>query len=377
MVVSQSQPSQNPTAEETPLISADSHIFEPGNLWLERTARKFHDRVPKIVSVKEGDTWEYDGGQTMAFAGFATAGDWKGRTSSFMRVEDLRPAIFDPIARMEEARLDGIRAEVLYPSFAMRLFGSEDPEFQFEVMRAYNDWLIEYCSADPDRLLPHAMIPSLDVEAAIREVRRTAKLGFRGFLINAHPRLGRDYGTTLYEGLWSAIEESGLPASLHLYAGDTEPKRFDPLAIYSVDPGMIQRSLALIVFTGVLERHPGLRLIVVESDVGWVAHLLTRMDHVFQRKGPRFGTALKSGLLPSELFKRQISCVLTEDRAGILTLEITGADIYMWGSDYPHNDSTWPNSQRTVERVFSGVPQETRRAILAGNAARLYGLDVD
>jgi len=364
--------------QSTTLVSADSHVFEPAGLWLERTPRKFHDRVPRVVERDGGDIWVYDNGVTMNLAAFATAGVWKGMTDSQMKMSEIRPALFDPNARLEETMSDGVAIEILYPSYGMPLFGLEDAELQVTLMRAYNDWVIEYSSVAPDRLLPVALIPTLDVEAGIVEVQRSANLGFRGVLINAHPKPERDYSKPLYEELWAALAETGLPASVHLYAGDgpevSVASRGGLMCTYSVDPARIQLSLAQMVFSGVFERHPGLRIVVVESDVGWVAALLQRMDHVFERKGSRHGVSFKSGLLPSEQFKRHVSCCFIEDRAGILTLEITGTGIFMWGSDYPHNDSTWPNSIESVDKVFSGLPDADRRKILRDNAARLYDL---
>jgi predicted TIM-barrel fold metal-dependent hydrolase len=361
------------TAGEALLISADSHVVEPGDLWLERTARKFHDRVPKLVSQKEADFWVYESGKTTQLAAFASAGEWK-QDKTTTRVSELRPAIFDPKARLEEALQDNVGAEVLYPSYAMDLLGMQDSDLQIACMRAYNDWLAEYCSVARDRLLPHAMIPSLDLGAAVEEIERVARLGFSGVLINAHPKPERDYSTSLYESMWAALAALRLPASLHLYAGDAETKHGSALAAYSVAPARVQRSLADIVFGGVFERHPKLQLVVVESDVGWVAGLMTRMDRAFLRKGGRMGSVLKSGVLPGEQLKQHVACVLTDDRAGILNLEITGPNMYMWGSDYPHNDSTWPDSSQAVETVLAGVPEKTRAKIVRGNAAKLYAI---
>jgi predicted TIM-barrel fold metal-dependent hydrolase len=131
----------------------------------------------------------------------------------------------------------------------------------------------------------------------------------------------------------------------------------------------------LLIFSGVLERYPGLRIISAENDIGWVAHLLARMDHAFVRKGPRYPSVLRGDLLPSELFKRQIRCTFMDDRAGILTREITGPDVLMWASDYPHDDSTWPESQKVLERLLTGVPEAERHRIVYANAASLFGLN--
>jgi predicted TIM-barrel fold metal-dependent hydrolase len=358
------------------LISADSHVFEPGDLWTTRADAKYRERVPQVVR-REGDdayVMRYEDGSALTFAGFATAGKWQGRTSSNMGLDEVPRGGFDPAARLEDMAVDGVRAEVLYPSFGMRLFAVEDADFQAECMRVYNDWLAEFCAAVPDRLIGHALIPTLDLDEGVREVRRAAALGLKGVLINAHPTPDRNYGSRLYEELWATLEELGLPASLHLYAGNYKQNYGRFLVEYTLDTGMVQRSVAEIVLSGVLERYPGLRLLVVESDIGWVAHFLTRMDHVFQRKGPRFERELTSGLLPSELFRRQFGCVFIEDRPGILAREVTGSDILMWGSDYPHNDSTWPDSRETLDRILAGVPEDERRLITYENAARLYGI---
>jgi predicted TIM-barrel fold metal-dependent hydrolase len=112
----------------------------------------------------------------------------------------------------------------------------------------------------------------------------------------------------------------------------------------------------------------------VENDVGWVAHFLRRMDHAYLRKGPRFPSGIKSGVLPSEFFKRQISCIFQDDRPGILTLETTGSDCLLWGSDYPHNDSTWPESQSIISKMFRDVPEQDRVKITYSNASKLYNL---
>jgi len=356
------------------LISADSHVVEPGNLWLEGTASKYRERVPRIVSTPDTDLWRFETGQTTSLAAFASAGNWKGMTDSNMRVGDLRPAIFDAHARLIEAERDGVVAEIVYPSFAMQLFGVDEPEYQQDLFRAYNDWVAAFCSAAPGRLLPHATLSILDPAHAAREARRLAKLGFRGVLINAHPRPGMDFGTDRYEPLWATLEDCGLLTSLHLYAGDAAPRPLTFLAGYSTDPIRVQESIASLIFTGVVERYPRLRFVIVESDVGWLAHLLSRMDRAFERKAPRWGSVLESGLRPSDLFRRQFSCVLTDDRAAILAREITGSEILMWGSDYPHNDSSWPDSAKVLDAVLAGVSPGERRQIVHDNAARLYGI---
>jgi predicted TIM-barrel fold metal-dependent hydrolase len=290
-----------------------------------------------------------------------------------MPLEEVRVGGYDADARLADMDRDGLAAEVLYPSFAMRLFTIDDPVLQSACMRIYNDWLAEFQATDPARLWGQALLP-LDVDAALAELERVANRGFRGVVISGHPARGRDYGTDRFEKLWAALEETGLPASLHVFTGPHEPERSSFLADYTLATGLVVRSLALMVFTGVFERYPGLRVVSAENDIGWVAHLLLRMDHALARKGPRYPHPLRSGLKPSELFRRNVRCTFMDDRSGVLTLDITGPELFMWASDYPHDDSTFPESLEVIERLFGDIPEGQRRKIVHDNAAQLFGL---
>ncbi|MCH2172915.1 amidohydrolase [Myxococcota bacterium] len=354
------------------MISADSHVFEPGDLWETRVDANLRDRVPKVEQLEAGSYMVFDDGTKVPFVGFGSAGD-RGRTSTVMPLEDVRRGGYDPSARLADMDRDGLAAEVLYPSFAMRLFTIQDPTLQAACMRVYNDWLAEFQSAAPDRLLGQALLP-VDVDAALAELDRISQLGFRGVVVSGHPTRDHDYGTDLFEKLWAALEEAHLPASLHVFTGPHRPERNSFLADYTLATGLVARSLALMVFTGVFERYPELRIVSAENDIGWVAHLLLRMDHAFERKGPRYSHPLRSGMKPSEQFRRNVRCTFMDDRAGVLTLEIAGPELFMWASDYPHDDSTFPESRKVVDRLFEGIAKEQRQMIVHDNAARLFGL---
>lgn len=353
-----------------PLISADSHVVEPPDLW-GRVDAAYANSAPRLISTEAGDAVAFPSGRQASYAGFATAGNWRdpGQT----RQATLRPALLDPVERLTEAEADGVQAEVLFPSFAMHLFEEDDPGLQAACMRTYNDWIHEYCSAAPTRLFGVAMLPP-DPHEAVTELKRISGRAYRGVLVNAHPRRERNYGTDLYEKQWALLSDLGMPACMHLYAGDSRVADDHFLATYSVDPNLVQHSMALMIFSGVLERHPALKVVVVESDIGWVAQLLRRMDHAWDRKAARFNTALTSGLRPSEMFRRQVSCTFTEDRPGILCLPETGPDLFMWGSDYPHNDSSWPESQKVISGTLSGLDEADRRKLVRDNAIRVFGL---
>jgi predicted TIM-barrel fold metal-dependent hydrolase len=365
-------------------ISADSHICEPIDLFTARVNARFREQAPRVVHRAEGDdSWVFPDHSVYPLAGFATAGRWQGKTSSAMRFEDVPVGSWDPHERLKEMQVDGVCAEVVYPSYAMHVFRSiTDAGLQTACIRAYNDWIHEFCSAAPQQLVGVGILPSLDFDAALVELERVGKMGFNNVLIDAHPTLERYYDDPLWEPLWSALQEGGIYASFHLFAGTAAlfdggsqqkiGERF--LANYTLAPTLIERQLALMIFAGVLERYPGLRILCVENDVGWVAHFLRRMDHAYLRKGPRFPSGIKSGVLPSEFFKRQIACIFQDDRPGILTLETTGSDCLLWGSDYPHNDSTWPESQSIISKMFRDVPEQDRVKITYSNASKLYNL---
>ena len=359
---------------DTQIISADSHVFEPGDLWQTRVERPLRDQAPHIVALDDGgEAMEYEDGTRIPYVGFGSAGD-RGRKSSVMPLEDCRAGGWDPDIRLEDMNRDGLQAEVLYPSFGMRLFSIRDPALQSACMRAYNDWLAEYFSTDPKRLLGQALLPR-DADDALAELERISNRGFRGVVLSGHPEREEDYGTDRYERLWAALAERQLPASLHIFTG---PHQHDPryfLVDYSLATGLVQRSIALMIFSGVFERHPGLQIVSAENDIGWVAHLLIRMDHAYVRKGPRYPSPLKSGQLPSEMFRSHVTCTFMDDRAGVLAREITGPDIFMWASDYPHDDSTFPESREVIARLFSDIPAEDRHKILYANAARVFHLD--
>lgn len=352
------------------VISADSHVVEPPELW-GRIEARYEDRVPRLISTETGDAVAFPSGRVASYAGFATAGHWQD--PGVTRQATLRPALFDPLARLAEADADGIAREVLFPSFAMHLYEEADPALQSACMRVYNDWILEYCAAAPDRLFPVAILPT-DTHAALTELKRLEGLAYHGVLVNAHPHRERDFGTDQYEEVWERLSDAHLPACLHLYAGDSRVADEHFLATYTVDPALVQHSLALLVFSGALSRHPTLRVVSVESDVGWVAHFLHRMDQAWKRKRQRWNTALPDDADPGALFRRQVACTFTEDRAAMRSLPETGADIYLWGSDYPHNDSSWPDSREVLARSLAGVSEADRAKMLHDNACRVFNL---
>lgn len=370
------------------MISADSHVIEPRNLWAERMDKPFRDRAPRVVNNPNGLTGEWfmcEGLEprpaSLAFA----AGKDPSEYSEFQKATNYDDGIaggWEAAPRLKDMALDGVEAEVIYTTLGFRLFGLLDEPFQRELFRVYNDWLAELCSYDPKHLLGLAMIPLLDVAAGVKELRRCAKLGLKGALIMCSPPEGQSYADSTFDPFWAEAQELHMPLSLHLGTGHGKESRYDSnlfLRAMTI-PHEVQRTFAALVFGGVLERFPDLKLVSAENDIGWLPHFLARADLTFQKLGSlklsaTGGANLK--MLPSEYFRRQVYATFIDDEVGVRNSDLFGIDNYMWSSDYPHLMATWPHSREAVARNFQGISDEVKWKVVRENAARLYDIDLN
>jgi predicted TIM-barrel fold metal-dependent hydrolase len=374
------------------LISADSHVLEPVDLWPRRIDRRFRDRAPHVVAQQDGrDLFVCEEIKPFPVSGLAVAGvdprEYGKRM--FSGYAGIRPSGWDPVARLSDQAEDGVGGEVLYPSLGMPLYGLSDGAFRAACFRVYNDWLAEYCSHAPSRLAGIALVPMDDVGEAVAELERVARLGLRGGLIWGVPPEERRYDRDEWNPLWAAAQDLGLPLSLHILTGAkgmgvSRSVMWD----YPFLPHALERTIGDLIFGGVLERYPRLRFVSAENDIGWIGHFLQRMDHSYEKyryleaarvEGQESFAAYGTGSTPipeppSFYFRRQISATFQEDPIGVRTRDAIGVDNLMWASDFPHSDSTWPHSRDVVARDFAGVPEEERRAITWGNCAKLYAL---
>jgi len=373
---------------ERGMISADSHVIEPRNLWVERVDKQFHDRAPRVVRNPDGLKGEWficEGLEprpaSLAFA----AGKDPSEYSEFQKAtnyDDGLPGGWAAAPRLQDMALDGVEAEVIYTTLGFRLFGLRDEPLQRELFRVYNAWLAELCRYAPTRLLGLGLIPLLEVEAGVKELRRCAKLGLRGALIMCSPPEGQSYADRTFDPFWAAAQELGMPLSLHLGTGHGKESRYDAdlfLRAMTI-PHEVQRTFATLLFGGVLERFPDLKFVSAENDIGWVPHFLARADLTFHKLGAlklsaAGGATLK--MLPSEYFRRQVYATFIDDVVGVRNTDLFGVDNYMWSSDYPHLMATWPRSREAVARNFQGISEAVKWKIVHENAARLYGIDLN
>jgi predicted TIM-barrel fold metal-dependent hydrolase len=286
---------------------------------------------------------------------------------------------WDPHARLRDLDSEGIDVAVLFPSISFFFPEIDDLRLQAALCRAYNNWLADYCSAAPDRLIGVAMLPLADVDESVRELERTAtKLGFRGAFVRPNPYAGRPIHHPVYTRFWDCAAELGVPITVHEGLSDNLPTlgkdRFDNAAIQHVlsHPFEQMTACAGLIMTGVLERHPSLRVAFLESGSAWLPYWLARLDSHFET-WRKLLPALR--LKPSEYFRRQ--CVISadpEETAISSVVRHVGDDCIVWASDYPHPDSHFPGAVAKTLEGMRDVSEASRERILAGNAARLYGL---
>ncbi len=382
-------------APEQPVISADSHMMEPANLWLERLDEKFRDRSPRVIrSESKGDfLFVAPGISPFPVAGGFAAGrsgkelkEFLGRTNREQGYEAARPSGWDPVERIKDQDIDGVRAEVLYTTLGMPLFGLDDAELQRACFGVYNDWVAEFASHDRKRFHAIALVSLEDIGEGVRELERAAKIGLKGAMIWGAPPRDKPYYLRDYDPFWRAAQELRMPLSLHVVTGKKPPKsKEDREKVKSRNPSFargymnliheVQKSLTDIIFGGVLMRFPELRIVSAENDTGWIAHYMYRLDHAFEKFGALSSEPLE--MKPSEYVRRQMWATFQDDPIGPMLFQYFGADKFMWASDFPHTDSTWPDSLKVIERDFKGVPDDVRNRIICGNAAELYHIDLN
>lgn len=367
--------------------SCDSHVVEPRSVF-EGLEPKLGTRAPRVVrdwNGRRGDWLILPDCFPVPVGRFGIAGhrlDDPATTELIARGYDgLNPGVVDPHLRLADQERDGIRGEVMYPSLDMVTFTLKDREVVHEVFRRHNDYCVDYCSVAPERLIAVGCLPLPDVDEAVRELRRAAGRGVRGFAIPCAAPIDRPYRHPDYDPFWELASDLGVPLTMHIFTGVTWdmglPAHWGApggsIKGYTLAHTSVCSTVADLICGGVVERYPGLRFVIAEFETGWVAHFLQRLDHATYRAPHEAVDYLK--LRPSEYFRRNFNVTFEDDLAGIRTRELIGVDAMLWGNDYPHHDSIWPRSMEILDRIFAGVPADERQRMVWDNVIRLYGLD--
>jgi uncharacterized protein len=363
-----------------PVISADSHITEHPNTYIDHIDPAFRDRAPKMVNGGEnvGDLFVIDGMKSPIPMGLVAAA---GKPAEEIRVmgvkfEDLHRSGWDPEARVADQERDGVAAEVIYPTVGMQLCNHTDGDYKKACFDAYNRWIASYCAADPTRLLGAGQTALRSPEEGIDDLQAIKDLGLRGVMMPGEPAYEDDYDSKAWDPFWEAAVDLGLPLSFHILTtrgGHTRGPRLN--GFLSVVRGC-QDIMGTLVFGAVFERHPNLKVVCVEADAGWVPHFMYRMDHAFNRHRHWMQPDQELKRLPSEYFAENIYVTFQDDWTAFKFAGDMNWRRLMWANDFPHSDSTWPWSQEMLDKHTVDLSEEQKEAILCTNVAGLYGIDL-
>lgn len=344
-----------PLAPETDvLISADSHVMEPADLWARQLGAKLRDEIPTYSEDPNVNKFsEHSGGQ-------------------------------DPSMRIGEMARDGVSAEVLYPTRALDQFGILNGALQEASFRIYNEWLEEYCAVAPDRLFGVACISVFRIEEAIREAERAKKAGARGLMIWQSPPQEMSFSGDYYYPLWEAAQALDMPVSLHVVTGAPFPPGSAFARRSSIEflrfavtekLNLVTTSLKDLIGSGTFDRFPGLKVVVVECEVSWMPFFMSQLDkYTADKYTTKRGHVRQVLRPPSEYLGRNLFATFFNDKAMGPLVEDWGADCWMWSNDFPHPNSTWPKSREVIARDLAKLSPSLRSRLLRENVSRLYGL---
>ncbi len=372
------------------MISSDSHIIEPPDLWTERIDAPFRERAPRVVRDPEsgGDWWHIDGKRSMSFLGVQTGDRFEKDATELVtesRFDDVREAAYTPRRYIDENQQDGVLGSTIYPSEALLAYSIPDSALCSATMRAYNNYIAEFCSEDRTRMKGIALVNVDDPNEAVGEMKRTRELGLAGAMITVLPPAEQPYDHPRYEPVWAAAVDLDMPISMHVATGrqslspvegQTSTTSVSEAAFYLQDH-FVRKSIGEMIFSGVFERHPKLRVGSIEHELSWAPFFLFQADYCYTDRPLRGDWhRFAPGVLPSDFFKRNCFMSFQEDAVGIRVRDVCGIETLMWGSDYPHTESTFPRSREITAQILADVPADEQRKILRENVAALYGFDL-
>jgi predicted TIM-barrel fold metal-dependent hydrolase len=382
-------PDPSPAEVAYTVISVDDHLVEPPWLFEGRLPARFADRAPRVVEEERGEQrWHFDDREFPQLGLNAMVGrvDRDDFTQEPARFSDMRRGAWDIEHRIRDMDLAGVWASVCFPSqitgFCGRIYSScSDPELGLAVTRAFNDWIAEeWAGTHPDRIVPLGITWLADAALGAEEIRRNAA---RGFTAVSLPEQPTNIGfPSLHSGWWepilTACEETDTAVCLHVgSSGVLMP--FDPEGpvsgtVATLFQAQTMAAMTEWVWSGIALRHPGIKIVASEGGIGWVPAMYDRLRHQIEVSGHGRKVWPSKEIGPHELLLRNFYFCTIDDPSSVDGVVALAPDNIMVETDYPHADSTWPDSQRAIEENFRGVPEATRRRILCDNTREIYRL---
>jgi predicted TIM-barrel fold metal-dependent hydrolase len=337
--------------------SADSHLLEPPELW-DALPDHLSRRVPRTRREGAEEIIEVDGQVIERKVPSPRRREFHEATRP--------PGAFQTDTRLQDLDEQGIWAEICFPSLGFWIMNVRDPELAEGCCRVWNDWAkSEVIDVAPDRLYPPAAVSMLDTDHAVAELERAAAMGFRSISLAPNPPEDRPFNSDVWEPVWDACEANGVFAAFHIGAGlENKVVTRGPGGavinyVETTYPGM--RTVTHLVASGVLDRHPGLKALIAEGGGSWVPALADRMDEAYRQHGMFVTPTLSE--LPSVQMYRQVYASFQHDVSAIATNRHQGYANILWGSDYPHLEGTFPDTQEVLHELFDDQPDEVRRRI--------------
>jgi predicted TIM-barrel fold metal-dependent hydrolase len=367
-------------------MSADSHVTEPGDCYLDRIDPRFRDRAPRAITddVMGAVLLIDEGKSRIPYGMVAAAGRPADKIGPFEYVpwEELHAGGWDPQARLAEQARDGVASEVLYPSAGMLICNMDDADYKKACFDAYNLWIAEFQATSPSRVVGVGQSALRSVAEGVDDLHRIRDLGLRGVMMPGMPacidEVG-DYDDPAWDPLWEAAVGLRLPLSFHILTARSTlgsadfrgPKMNSFLGILRANQDIV----GTFVFGGVFDRHPELQIVCVEADAGWVPHWAYRADHAAKRHSNWLTSSMVRP--PSEYLFENVSFTFQDDWTAFKVVDQMNHRKLLWASDHPHSDATWPDSQALLAEHTAGMSPEVRDDIVWRNCARLYGMEAE
>ena len=368
------------------VISADCHVTEPPSVF-DRVPKSLRDRVPKVMTGADGgEGWSFDGKPPKRTLGVeAMAGQTNGKASG-LRFDEILPGNFDGVAHAADMDRDGIDVSIVYPANVIHMYVEPDREVAIACIKSYNDWLLDdFAAAAPGRIVGLPLLPVDDgIDVCIAEFDRVLEKGAKAAFIPGNP--ARPYHDSYFDPLYQAAVDAGVPLTFHrTFGGKPSESDWDELVNQQVTvSGTVYRFFSAarpftyMTYGGVFERHPDLKLVAGEVNCSWLPFWAQTMDQCFDNPYYRATGGVRIDRRPSELLGENLFVTVLDDDLGFKMIADGFwpqlASCSMFSTDYPHSVCLWPESASYIERLTVGMSSADRHSVLAGNAARVYGI---